>query len=314
MGLTKKLQLIGNIEVDDAVINELVPDAGQHLAISAVTGKDIKINLADNAAARKLIIYDSDAKEVANIDSDGGITATSLVSSGVITGTTVTGSTRVVTPIINDTDTDTLKIVGEVSTRNAADNSMYVPVTDSTGHERGFKIAYAPAANGGGYFESAFINTKVNASMAGTVRASEHKVSITGTANASGEAVAVYAKVNVETGATVASAVGVDVKLDPEGSATVTAATGIRVNGDAKMTDMIDVSSYDKATNSAIKLPNVDGNKAVAIANLETAFGTDDNKEGIIGLYQDNSDAVWLIVGNSRVGKYYKIQTAIVDS
>jgi len=84
MGLTKKLQLIGNIEVDDAVINELVPDAGQHLAISAVTGKDIKINLSDADGARKLLIYDSDNALVASIDSNGVITGTSLV--GPLTG------------------------------------------------------------------------------------------------------------------------------------------------------------------------------------------------------------------------------------
>ena len=297
MAIMKKMELVGTIDVSDLETDTVTSPTGEDLAIVAPTSQDVLITVGDNAGSNKVSIKDSDASEVAKIDSNG-----------VITGTIVN------TPVLNDADADTLKIHGEVTTRNTADNSMYVAITDSSGHERGWKTCFSPALNGGGYFESHYVNTKVAASMAGTVRASEHKVSITGTANMSGEVAAILAKVNVETGATIASAVGLDVLLDPEGSATVTAATGIRVNGDAKMTTMLDLSSYDKATNSAIELPNVDGNAAVSIAALESAFGTDNNKEGIIGLYQDNADAVWFVVGNSRVGKYYKIQTAIVDS
>jgi hypothetical protein len=190
---------------------------------------------------------------------------------------------------------------------------MYVAVTDSSGYERGQKVCYAPAANGGGYFESQFVNTKVAASMAGTIRASEHKVSVTGTANASGEVVGVYSKINVETGATAASAVGVDVEFDPEGSATITSGVGVRVKNSTKISHAIDVSGAGYSL-GAIKLPYVDGNAAVSIAALEAAFGTDNAKEGVIGLYQDDSDATWLILGNSTKGKYQKVAATEVAS
>lgn len=281
MGLMKEVKLIGNIEIDEAVINEFTPDTGEHLLITAVTGKDIKVTLSDNAGARKLIVYDSDASEVASIDSNG-----------VITGTVVN------TPILNDADADSLKVRGLVTTRNAADSSMYIPVADTTGYERGFKICYAPAANSGGYFESAYINTKVNASMAGTVRASEHKISVTGTANASGEAVAMLAKVNVETGATVANAVGLDIDMDNDGSATVTAATAIRVDDNAKWTYGADLSgSFAKA---AIKLKGGTAS-GIAAADVATQLACTDESasgsNGICGVYKDSGNSkIYLVI------------------
>lgn len=221
---------------------------------------------------------------------------------------------RVIAPYVNDTDTDVTLFTGIFKTRNLADSSMYVPVADSSVQTRGFVVAYAPAANAAGYFDNFYTNVKVNASMAGAIRASEHKVSVTGTANQSGEVTAVYAKINVETGATAAKAIGLDVEIDPEGSATVTSGVGIRVNGGTKMHTGIDLSSLTTAADSAVKLPFVDGNATVSIAALESAFGTDNNKQGIIGQYQDNADAVWLIIGNALTGKYQKIATTAVDA
>ena len=64
----------------------------------------------------------------------------------------------------------------------------------------------------------------------------------------------------------------------------------------------------------AIDLPYVDGNAAVSIAALESAFGTADAKQGVIGLYKDDSDAVWLILGDAATGKYQKVAATAVTS
>lgn len=84
MGLTKKLELIGTIELDEAEINSITPDAGTHFDLNAVTGKDLRLYLSDADGVRKLLIYDSDDALVASIDSNGVITGTSLV--GPLTG------------------------------------------------------------------------------------------------------------------------------------------------------------------------------------------------------------------------------------
>ena len=195
---------------------------------------------------------------------------------------------------IKNADAGTMNVEGLISTRSHADDSMYVPVANaSSGTERGMKICYAPAANGCGYFESQYVNTKVAASMAGTLRASEHKVSVTGSANASGEVAAIYAKVNAETGATIANAIGVDVELDPEGSATITSATGVRINntGSTKMAYGIDVSS-PTFSHGAIKCIASSGSGKTR-AVLAAGTGTTYNSSGsaFVGLHTDTSDS-----------------------
>lgn len=218
---------------------------------------------------------------------DGVPTAQTLSGAGTITAAGVLKVTN-----IGAEDADAIKVHGLLSTRNTADNSMYVAVADSSGYERGFKIAYAPAANGGGYFESAYINTKVNASMAGTIRAIENKVSVTGTANASGEIVGELVKINVETGATVASGVGVDIVMDNEGSATVTTATAIRISDNAKWTYGVDLTgAFAKA---ALKLKG--GTAAgIAAADVATQLACTDEtltgSHGICGIYKNSSDS-----------------------
>lgn len=209
-------------------------------------------------------------------------------------------------------DDGTTKIGGLISTRNEGDSSMYVPVASAAGTERGVKIAYAPSANGGGYFDSLYVNTKTTGTATGEYRAIEAKTSVASNLAAGAIAQAVYAKINVSGASNeVAHAIGVDVLLEEEDSGTITQGTGVRIQGGAgAVTYGLDVSGvYDKA---AVKLKVVDGNAAVSIANLETAFGTDDAKDGLIGLYIDNSDVVHLVLANG--GKYKTAQLTSVDA
>jgi hypothetical protein len=227
----------------------------------------------------------------------------------------IDNSSGTVTAIATDDD-DSTKVHGFITSRNNADNSMYVPVADSSGYERLWKLASEITANAGGYFETLFVNTQVavTSTMAGIVRGMESKLTVLGNMGANAEGVGILAKVTAK-GATaeVAHAIGVDVALEEDTSGTITKGTGIRVGGGAGVvTEGIDVSGvYDIG---AINLPYVDGNAAVSIAALETAFGTDNAKQGVIGLYQDNTDAVWLIIGNAATGKYQKVAATAVTS
>lgn len=74
------LQSIG----EGLVVIPITPEAGEDLVLSGVTGKDIKLKLTDAAGARKILVYDSGNVAVANIDSDGKITAVEFI--GPLTG------------------------------------------------------------------------------------------------------------------------------------------------------------------------------------------------------------------------------------
>jgi len=265
------------------------------------------MKLGDAIGVNKLSITDSANAEQAQINSDGVATFTKTISP-IVSGVTD----------LNLLDTSALKIRGLISTRSAADDSMYIPVANAAaGTERGMKVCYSPAANGGGYFESQYVNTKVNASMAGTVRASEHKVSVTGTANASGEVAALLAKLDVEAGATVASGIGLDVLVDNETSGTVTKAVGLRVQSGGALNsevihNAIDVSGNYK--NGAIKMPFATASTSGApnLAALVSAFGTAANKGPsttavMVGFFKDSAGSGHLWKVNAFNGAYYII-------
>lgn len=288
-----------NLSATTATVTTLTATAATNLAVTSVAGKDVVLKLGDDAGSNKLSVVDTADAEQASIDSNG-----------VITGKVVN------TPILNDADADSLKVRGLITTRNAADNSMYIPVANTSSYERGFKICYAPVVNDGGYFDSLYVNTKVASTSTpdGYIRGTESKVTIEGNCGANAEAHALYAKVNVSgASAEVSKAIGLLVSIEKESSGTVTDGIGVKVlGGTGVMNTGIDVSGvYDVG---AINIPYVDGNAAVSIAALESAFGTDNAKQGIIGLYQDNSDAVWLILGNAATGKYQKVSSAAVTS
>lgn len=190
---------------------------------------------------------------------------------------------------IGDGNTDSTKIEGFVTTRNAADSSMYVPVADSSGLERLWKLASEITANAGGYFETLYVNTKVAAAstMAGIVRGMESKLSVYGNMGSGAEGAAILAKVNVSgASAEIASAIGVDVLLEEEDSGTITKGTGVRVQGGAGAIDYgIDISGdYRQA---ALKIPekSADITEPPTAAEIATAFGlTEDTADsGLIG-------------------------------
>jgi len=242
---------------------------------------------------------------------DGVPAGQTISGAGTLTAAGVLKITK-----IGAADTDSSKIFGLISTRNAADNSMYVPIATTSGNERGMKVAYAPVVNDGGYFDALYANVKVasTSTPSGIVRALEAKATIEGNMGASAEAHAILAKLNVSgASAEVSKGIGLDVVLEEESSGTLTEGIGIRVQGGTGVVSKgIEVNGvYDVG---AIDLPYVDGNAAVSIAALESAFGTDDAKQGVIGLYKDNNDAVWLILGDAATGKYQKVAATAVTS
>lgn len=213
---------------------------------------------------------------------------------------------------IGDSDTDNTKIKGFITTRNNADTSMYVPVADSSGYERLFKLASEITANAGGYFETLFVNTKVAAAstMAGIARAIEAKVSVYGDMAAGAEVAAALAKINVSgASAEVAHAIGLDVLLEEEDSGTITKGTGIRVQGGQGAIDFgVDVSGdYRQAgLKQAIK-----DSAGITDEALATAFGiaeaVDVTAAGFIGYARNTSDGnkiypVYLILGQFYLG------------
>jgi hypothetical protein len=240
---------------------------------------------------------------------DGVPAPATLSGAGTITNAGVLKITKIAAA-----DADASKVFGLISTRNAADNSMYVPVATTSGYERGMKVAYAPVVNDGGYFDALYANVKVASTSTpdGIVRALEAKATIEGNMGASAEAHAVLAKINVSgASAEVSKGIGVDVVLEEESSGTLTEGIGMRVTGGAgvvskgiQLTGAFDVGAID--------IPYVDGDAAVSIAALESAFGTDDLKQGIVGLYQDDTDAVHIVVGNAATGKYQTVQLTAV--
>jgi hypothetical protein len=75
---------VSTLSAVDIITTVLTATTGQHLTIQAVTGKDVKFALTDNAGVRKVYVLDSDAATVFSIDSNGAVTGSSFV--GPLTG------------------------------------------------------------------------------------------------------------------------------------------------------------------------------------------------------------------------------------
>jgi hypothetical protein len=212
---------------------------------------------------------------------------------------------------IGNGDTDSTKVEGFVTTRNAADSSMYVPVAATSGYERGFKVAYAPVSNDGGYFDSLYVNTKVasTSTPGGELRAIEAKTTIEGNCAAGAVATALYAKVNVSgASAEVSQAYGIDILLEEESSGTITAGTGIRVQGGAGAIHYaLDVSGdYGKG---AINMPYKSA-AGVTDELLASSFGVAEGSAAdarFMGLHKDTNDSnkvypVYMVEGQYLIG------------
>lgn len=66
-------------DFNNMIVESVTAATGVDLELNTVTGKDMVINLIDNAGARKVLILDSDAATVASIDSNGVITGVQAV-------------------------------------------------------------------------------------------------------------------------------------------------------------------------------------------------------------------------------------------
>ena len=196
---------------------------------------------------------------------------------------------------INMDDDADLQIGGTVSTRNAADNSMYVPVAASLAHERLWKVAGKVTANNGGYFDALYANASTTTTATGgEIRGVEAKATILADMDAGSIATGVYAKVNVSgASAEVGKAIGVDVLLEEESSGTITEGTGIRVQGGAGAIHYgVDVSGDYGA--GAIKMPYKSGAGVTdEILAAAGAFGVAEagTDARVMGFHKDTADA-----------------------
>jgi hypothetical protein len=73
--MKKNTLAVGIISFTEAIVTTITATASQHLTIAGATGKDIIFTLTDAAGARKIIVYDSGAVDVFDIDSNGKATA-----------------------------------------------------------------------------------------------------------------------------------------------------------------------------------------------------------------------------------------------
>jgi len=220
---------------------------------------------------------------------------------------------------INDADADSLKIMGELTTRAAADNSMYVPVAASSGHERLWKVAGKVTSNDGGYFDALYANASTTTTATGgEIRAIEGKATVLANMDAGAIATGVYAKVNVSgASAEVATAIGLDVLLEEESSGTITSGIGVRVQGgDGAIDYALDSSGdYRKA---AIKMPELSGG-AITAATIAGAGAPAQSSAagdtGFVGLYKDTADGNAISAIFKYAGLYYHVKlTDTTDS
>jgi hypothetical protein len=66
---------VGVLSFTEAIVTNITATTGSDLTIAGATGKDIKFTLTDANGARKVIVYDSGAVAVLDIDSNGKVKA-----------------------------------------------------------------------------------------------------------------------------------------------------------------------------------------------------------------------------------------------
>ncbi len=79
MVVEKPITLTSEIDLIDLICQTIKSATGYDIDITPAAGKDVVINLVDNAGARKVLILDSDAATIASIDSNGVITGLQAV-------------------------------------------------------------------------------------------------------------------------------------------------------------------------------------------------------------------------------------------
>jgi hypothetical protein len=123
----------GTLALTEAAVTKLTTTASKNLAIEAATGKDITVEMGDASAANKVSFIDSDESEQVSIDSNGVLTAKSLV--GALTGT----SAGTHTGDIAATSKSALNIIN-----SAADKNIVFKLGEAAGAT---KISFTDSGN-----------------------------------------------------------------------------------------------------------------------------------------------------------------------
>lgn len=307
------VKVTGALQVTDAVtmattkaltVDTINAIAAKELVITGVADNDVEIKLGDADGGEDFHVADSAGVELFKVPSNGVI--------ALENGATIDNSSAATELKFTEDNIKLVgkqKLVGEFSTRNAADNSMYNSIAASLGHERGIIAAYDVIANDGGYFDALYANVRSGGVTGGELRGIEAKASIAHNMEAGAKAQAVYAKIAVAADAEIAEAYGVDVLLEETGTGAITKGTGIRVQGGAGAIDYAaDFSGLYR--NMAMKLPYATGageDAAAFVAGFGTsADGDVAGDSGIVGLFMDSGDSSLHLVVKVE-GRYGKI-------
>jgi len=312
IGLTGAVTITGATVADGITADSLTATAGEALEINGADGFDVKVVLGDDDGTESFIVEEVDGDDLFKVGSTGLITLKGGAVLDNVTSADELKITETGVKVVGNT-----KLIGEVTTRNAADDSMYTAVAASLGHERLWKVAGKVTANDGGYFEALYVNaaTTTTATL-GRIVGTESKVTINANMDAGATAEALYAKISVADASEVANAYGLYVEMEESGSGAITQGTGVYVKGGDGIIDYaIDVAQDYRM--AAIRLPQFAG-AAITAATIAGAGaptqGSLDLDTGLVGLYKDSSDDAVSAVFK-YAGLYYHVKlTDTTDS
>jgi hypothetical protein len=295
--------------LDTLTVNNIDAVSGTEMVIGGADGFDVEVQLGDDDGGEDFHIADVLNVELFKVSSNGIVT---LEGGATLDNSTSASELKLTED--NVKVVGTRKHIGEWTTRNAADDSMYNSIAASSGHERGMKVAYDIVSNDGGYFDALYANVRSGGITGGELRAVEAKASIAHDMSNSAIATGVYAKVAVANAAQIDTAIGVDVLLEETGSGAITSGIGVRIQGGAGAIDYA-VDAAGLYRKGALKVPKGEAG-AISAANLATGFGITEGAvagdDCIVGLYTDTGDgnAVSLVVKAGGLYKYIKLTDA----
>jgi hypothetical protein len=301
----------GDYDMNSVITPTITAKTGSALTIAGADGYDVKVTLGDDDATESFIVEEVDGDDLFKVGSTGLVTLKGGAAFDNVTSATELNITETTVKV-----TGNLKHIGEFSTRNAADNSMYTAVAASSGHERLMKVAAKVTSNDGGYFDAGYFNASTSGAAAtgGEIRGIEAKATVLDNMDAGAIATGVYAKVNVSgASAEVATGIGVDVLLEEESSGTLTKGIGVRVQGGVGAINYAIDASGLYAT-GALNLPYGSTN-GIAAANFATGFGIaeagDNADNSIVGFYENGSDnKTYLVCKVAGLYKYVEVSDA----
>jgi hypothetical protein len=205
-----------------AALDEITNFSGVHVSGSFATATPVF--LANQQGLGRIAEFQDAGTAIAYIDDGGAATFANDVSVGG--DLSVTGSTTLTDECLwGAADTDAVKVLGFLSTRNAGDTSYWQQIMDASERPRpsdGATLAYRLGdVVGLSYFDALFVNALFTTTTTIPVRGIEAKVTNGSDGTHTGsELSALYAKIATSSGNTTPLAYGVNSSLDTDGTLT----------------------------------------------------------------------------------------------